>query len=72
MANEEASKSSTRNQTGWKERIEQCKTEKWERQKRLADALMGVVERGTDSEHAATDGELHALPGGADVCSRLL
>lgn len=57
---------------GWKERTERSKAEKWERRKRLADALVSFIERVTDSGHMATDGELHALPGVADVCSRLL
>lgn len=56
----------------WKERVERSKVEKWERRKRLADTLMSFIERVTDSGHTATDGELHALPEVANVCSRLL
>lgn len=54
-----------------KANAEQCKADKWDRRKRLVDALMGYVERVASNE-AATDGELQALPGVADVCSRLL
>ena len=57
---------------GWKERIDRCKADNCERKKRLTDALMGFIERVTDSEHTATKSELHALPRVADVCSRLL
>lgn len=72
MENEEASERSTRDPNEWKTRIERCKAEQWERQKRLVDILMGFIERVTNSEHTATDGELYALPRVADVCSRLL
>lgn len=72
MEKENPIECTARETVGWKERIERSNAEKWERQKRLADALMGFVERVTDGNHVATDGELHALPGVADVCSRLL
>lgn len=62
----------------WSERIdrreidvEQCKAEKWERRKRLVDALIGYVERVSENTNA-TPSELGALPGVADVCSRFL
>lgn len=62
----------------WSERIdrrevdvEQCRAEKWERRKRLVDALIGYVERVSNSTDA-TPSELSALPGVADVCSRFL
>lgn len=72
MEEEKDTAHSTRGSEEWKTRIERCKTEKWERRKRLADALIRFVERVTDGERTATDGELHALPGVADVCRRLL
>lgn len=62
----------------WSERIdrrevdaEQCRAEKWERRKRLVDALIGYVER-VSGNPGATPSELGALPGVAEVCSRFL
>lgn len=53
-------------------KTEQYKAETWECHKRLADALLGFIERITSEKTAATDGELQALPGVADICRRLL